>query len=97
MRRLSPLLAVLALAALVGAACTSGDASSGRAGAVKLRLGYFPNVTHAQPIVGLARGTFTQALGSSVTLDTKTFNAGPDEITALFAGQIDIAYIGHIG
>lgn len=63
-------------------------------GPVTLRLGYFPNFTHAQAIVGLARGTFQQALGSSVTIDSKTFNAGPDEITALFAGQIDIAYIG---
>jgi len=63
-------------------------------GPVTLHLGYFPNFTHAQPIVGLARGTFKNSLGSNVTLDTKTFNAGPDEITALFAGEIDIGYIG---
>lgn len=63
-------------------------------GPVTLRLGYFPNFTHAQAIVGLARGTFQAELGPSVTIDGKTFNAGPDEITALFAGQIDIAYIG---
>jgi NitT/TauT family transport system substrate-binding protein len=63
-------------------------------GPVTLHLGYFPNFTHAQAIVGLARGTFQQDLGSNVTIDSKTFNAGPDEITALFAGQIDIAYIG---
>lgn len=61
---------------------------------VTLRLGYFPNFTHAQPIVGLARGTYRDALGANVSIDTKTFNAGPDEITALFAGQIDIGYIG---
>jgi NitT/TauT family transport system substrate-binding protein len=61
---------------------------------VTLHLGYFPNFTHAQAIVGLARGTFKDALGANVTIDSKTFNAGPDEITALFAGQIDIAYIG---
>jgi NitT/TauT family transport system substrate-binding protein len=64
------------------------------AGRVTLRLGYFPNFTHAQAIVGLARGTFKDALGANVTIESKTFNAGPDEITALFAGQIDIAYIG---
>jgi len=63
-------------------------------GPVTLRLGYFPNFTHAQAIVGLARGTFQADLGPNVTIDSKTFNAGPDEITALFAGQIDIAYIG---
>jgi NitT/TauT family transport system substrate-binding protein len=73
------------------AAPTETPASSGP---VTLHLGYFPNFTHAQAIVGLARGTFKDALGPNVTIDAKTFNAGPDEITALFAGQIDIAYIG---
>jgi NitT/TauT family transport system substrate-binding protein len=63
-------------------------------GPVTLHLGYYPNFTHAQAIVGLNRGTFKDDLGPNVTVDTKTFNAGPDEITALFAGQIDIGYIG---
>ena len=61
---------------------------------VTLRLGYFANVTHAQPQVGLARGTFAEALGANVTIEPKTFNAGPDVITALFAGEIDASYIG---
>lgn len=61
---------------------------------VTLRLAYFANVTHAQPIVGLARGTYRDALGPNVTLETKTFNAGPAEIEALFAGEIDAGYIG---
>jgi sulfonate transport system substrate-binding protein len=93
LKRLAPLLAAITLAALA-AACSSGDASTGPDGQVTLRLGYFPNLTHAQPIVGLARGTFADALGSNVTIDAKTFNAGGDEIAALFAGQIDIGYIG---
>ena len=61
---------------------------------VTLRLGYFPNVTHAQPIVGLARGTFSQVLGDTVILKATTFNAGPSAIEALFAGAIDATYIG---
>lgn len=61
---------------------------------VTLRLGYFPNITHSQPIVGLARGTFTQELGSNIKLETKTFNAGPSAIEALFAGEIDATYVG---
>lgn len=87
-----------------GATATSKAASSASiagpteiptsAGPVTLHLGYYPNFTHAQAIVGLARGTFKDALGANVTIDSKTFNAGPDEITALFAGQIDIGYIG---
>lgn len=61
---------------------------------VTLRLGYFPNVTHAQPQVALARGTFDEYLGENVTLETQTFNAGPDVITAIFAGELDASYIG---
>lgn len=61
---------------------------------VTLRLGYFANVTHAQPQVGLARGTYEEALGDNVTLETQTFNAGPDVITAIFAGELDASYIG---
>ncbi|MEO8458648.1 MAG: ABC transporter substrate-binding protein [Chloroflexota bacterium] len=63
-------------------------------GPVTLHLGFFANVTHAEPLVGLNNGIFAQELGSNVTIDQKTFNAGPDEITALFAGDLDVAYIG---
>lgn len=78
-------------------ACSSSDesSSSGSEGrSVDLSLGYFPNVTHSQPIVGLARGTFTEDLGPNVKLDTKLFNAGPSAIEALLAGQIDATYVG---
>ena len=61
---------------------------------VKLRLGYFPNVTHAQPIIGLARGTFVETLGPKVTLETTLFNAGPAAIEGLFAGRLDAVYVG---
>ena len=45
-----------------------------------LRLGYFPNVTHAPALVGVAEGTFAEALGSNVDLELSTFNAGTDVI-----------------
>ncbi|MFA9432134.1 ABC transporter substrate-binding protein [Egicoccus sp. AB-alg2] len=59
-----------------------------------LRLGYFPNVTHAPAIVGLGEGLFEQALGDGVTLETRTFNAGGEAIEALLSGAIDATYIG---
>lgn len=59
-----------------------------------IRVGYFPNITHSQPIVGLAKGFFQKALGPEVKIQTRTFNAGPSEIEALFAGAIDLGYIG---
>lgn len=59
-----------------------------------IRVGAFPNITHAQPMVGKANGWFEKALGPQVKIDWETFNAGPSAIEALFAGSIDIAYIG---
>jgi NitT/TauT family transport system substrate-binding protein len=66
----------------------------GRASSNSVRVGYFPNITHAQAVVGVADGTFRRALGPEVVLDARVFNAGPSVIEALFAGQIDLAYIG---
>jgi len=45
-------------------------------------------------MVGKANGYFEKALGPQVKIDWKTFNAGPSAIEALFAGAIDMAYIG---
>lgn len=58
------------------------------------RLGYFPNVTHAAALIGVQRGSFQEALGASVKLETKSFNAGPALIEAMLAGEIDLGYVG---
>ena len=81
-------------ATLVGALTLTACGSSGASSSSSLRLGYFPNLTHASAIYGVSQGTFQQALGS-VTLDaSKTFNAGPAAVEALFANQIDATFIG---
>jgi NitT/TauT family transport system substrate-binding protein len=91
--------AALAASIAVGAlaAGTAGAQSTGTttktAAPVNVRLGYFPNVTHAPALVGVDQGLFQKALGRN-TLETKTFNAGPEEVTALLAGALDIGYIG---
>ena len=54
-----------------------------------LRLGYFPNVTHATALVGIENGILADALGDNVTLETSTFNAGGEAVEALFADAID--------
>ena len=59
-----------------------------------VRLGYFPNVTHAPAIAGVEGGFFTTALGPDVKLQTSAFNAGPAAIEALLSGAIDATYIG---
>ena len=70
-----------------------------------LRLGYFPNLNHAQVIIGLANGHFQKALsenstgsgeegGEDISIEEYVFSAGPSAIEALYAGQIDVAYVG---
>lgn len=61
---------------------------------VTLRLGFFPNVTHAPAIVGVEQGLFTKALGSNVELKTALFNAGPEAVEALNADSLDATFIG---
>ncbi len=59
-----------------------------------IHVGAFPNITHAQAMVGKANGWFEKRMGPKVAIDWKTFNAGPSAIEALFAGAIDMTYIG---
>ena len=59
-----------------------------------VRVGYFPNITHAQALVGRANGQFEKALGNGAKIEWKVFNAGPSAIEAIFASAIDITYVG---
>lgn len=93
--RIFRLFVPIMLLAITLAACGSSTSGSGDNGSqVSMRLGYFPNITHAAALVGVARGTFKNALGSKVNLDTKIFNAGPALVEALFANEVDIGYVG---
>ncbi|MCX7923538.1 MAG: aliphatic sulfonate ABC transporter substrate-binding protein [Clostridia bacterium] len=71
-------------------ACTSKSEDK----ASTVRIAHFPNITHSQALVGKAEGQFQKALGNDIKVDWKTFNAGPAEIESLFAGEVDIGYIG---
>ena len=59
-----------------------------------VRIGYFANINHGQALVGLFNGDYQKALGPNVQIQTFLFNAGPTEMTALLAGQIDMGYVG---
>jgi NitT/TauT family transport system substrate-binding protein len=89
------------LATVTLAGCGSGSSQpSNAAGAVKgaekvtLRLGYFPNITHAPALVGVEKGIFAEKLGPDVTLAPSAFNAGPAAVEAIFNGAIDATYVG---
>ena len=59
-----------------------------------IRVGAFPNITHAQAMVGKANGWFDKAMGPQVKVQWTSFNAGPAAIEALFGGAIDMTYVG---
>lgn len=68
---------------------------SGRGGSDHtVHVGYFPNITHAQAIIGLSNNVFASHLGADVEIKATIFNAGPAIIEAVFAEDIDIAYVG---
>jgi NitT/TauT family transport system substrate-binding protein len=72
---------------------SSETAPAAATDATELKLGYFPNITHAPALVGVSKGLLANELGST-KLSTETFNAGPAAIEALNAGAIDAAYVG---
>jgi NitT/TauT family transport system substrate-binding protein len=82
MRRLT-----LLAGALLALAC-----SRGRDETRPFRLGFFPNVTHGQALVGVEDGTYARALGGR--LETRMFHAGPAAMEALLAGDLDASYVG---
>lgn len=85
----------LVLAGLTGLSGCGDDSGTGSSsGPERLRLGYFPNLTHATAVVGVDKGIFAEKLGSGVQFETKTFNAGPEAVEALLSGAIDATYIG---
>ncbi len=91
-RAVAGVISLLAVAAtLAGCAAAEGSTASGPA--TRVRLGYFPNVTHAVAIVADREGLFARHLGST-TLAVSTFNAGPAAMEALRSGAIDAAYVG---
>jgi len=81
-------------AADTGDAPTASETAAGPlAEADELRLGYFANVTHALPLIGVEDGTYQKTLGDT-KLTTEIFNAGPAAVEAIFGGAIDAAYLG---
>ncbi|MBU3111097.1 aliphatic sulfonate ABC transporter substrate-binding protein [Clostridium lacusfryxellense] len=83
---------LVGISVLGGLAGCSSKKSEGNA--VNVRIGYFPNITHSQALVVRDQGSFQKAIGTENKIDWKLFNAGPAEVEALFAGAIDIGYIG---
>ena len=74
-------------------------AATAHAEKVVIRVGHFPNVTHAQGVIahGLSRagkGWFEERLGPDVEVQWFAYNAGPSAMEAIFARSIDLTYVG---
>ncbi len=64
----------------------------------KIRLGHFPNITHAQALVAAqltrqGKGWF-ETMIPGVEIQWFVYNAGPSAMEAIFAGSIDATYVG---
>jgi NitT/TauT family transport system substrate-binding protein len=76
---------------LAAAACCFGE--------TRIRVGHFPNITHAQGVVAHAlsrqgKGWFEQRLGPETKIEWFVYNAGPSAMEAIFANSIDLTYVG---
>ncbi|MFD9009510.1 aliphatic sulfonate ABC transporter substrate-binding protein [Streptomyces sp. NPDC059552] len=68
-------------------------ADGAKLSAAEVRIGYFPNLTHATALVGLQEGLIEKELNGT-KVKPQSFNAGPSEIEALNGGSLDIGFIG---
>ncbi len=87
------------MCALLLTAC-HGEQQPGSSQTVTVvRLGHFPNVTHAHGLVAhaLSRrgdGIFEKHLGKDIQVEWFTYNAGPTAMEAMMTGSLDVTYVG---
>src|SRR5260370_32826219 len=87
-------ISILSLSVLL-AVMTAGPAG----GETRIRVGHFPNITHAQGVIAHAlsrqgKGWFEQRLGDGTKIEWFVYNAGPSAMEAIFANSIDLTYVG---
>src|SRR3954470_10999260 len=88
---MKPLRSLFLILFLVRCGCVHGE--------TVLRVGHFPNITHAQALVAhnlsrQSKGWFEEKLGAGTRIEWFVYNAGPSAMEAVFAGSIDLTYVG---
>ena len=63
--------------------CGSKEISSGK---INVRIAYFPNIIHTQALVMKNQGTLEEKWKDVCNVTWTSFNAGPAETEAVFAG-----------
>ena len=89
----------LTLVMVCAALVTGGSVARAQRKTV-VRFGHFPNITHAQGVIAHAlsrqgKGWFEERLGPNVEIQWFTYNAGPSAMEAMFAGSLDLTYVGQ--
>lgn len=84
---------ILTIISLFGIIIFSGCMNSTKK---TIRISFFPNLTHSQALYGQINDDFEKAFGNEYDIKWLSFNSGPSEIEAMFAGEVDIGYIGPI-
>ena len=82
----------LALVLITGAMSVASDKTA-------IRVGHFPNITHAQGLLAhylsrQGKGWFEARLGPGVEIQWFIHNAGPSAMEAIFAKSIELTYVG---
>lgn len=100
-KKLTSILGIAALSFSLISCGSSGADSSDKTDAAKsektpVRVAYFPNITHTQALVLKNQGKLEEKWKDTCEVSWTAFNAGPEETEALFAGEIDLGYIGPV-
>lgn len=94
---------MLASACTLFIAACSDSTDTAADGAVELRMGHFPNITHVQGLVahhmsrsgqGWYERRVGELLGKPVRVTWYCYNAGPSAMEAIFAHSLDLTYVG---
>lgn len=88
----SIVLALISIAVLAG--CSNQEQKAGESNTI--RVAFFPNITHTQALIMKEKKMLEKALGDDYKVKWLDFNAGPAEVEAMFAGEVDIGYIGPV-
>ncbi len=81
------------LSALAGCGSAGGAEEKQK---IPVRIAYFPNINHTQALVMKNRRALEEKWGDKCEVKWISFNAGPAEMEAIFAGEIDMGYIGPV-
>lgn len=85
---------LVAVAVLLSGCGKTGQDQSVSEKKTDVRIAYFPNINHAQALIGKDQKLFENEMGKSANISYKQFNSGTSEIEAFFAKELDLGYIG---